>query len=50
MTKFFMIVFSLLTLTAGYLTFNDIGLQDTNFSDKSVRSGSSGTSGYRHGK
>lgn len=50
MTKIFMMVFTLLTVITGYLTFNDIGLQDTNFSDKSVRSGSSGTSGYRHGK
>jgi hypothetical protein len=50
MTKLFIIVFSVLTLGVGYLTFNDIGLQDTNFSDKSVRTGSGGTSGYRHGK
>jgi hypothetical protein len=50
MTKFFIIVFTGLTLGVGYLTYNDIGLQDTNFSDNSVRTGSSGTSGYRHGK
>ncbi|MEA3523334.1 MAG: hypothetical protein U9R50_10185 [Campylobacterota bacterium] len=49
MTKFFIVLFSVLTLGAGYLTYNDIGLQDTNFSD-SVRSGSGGTLGYRHGK
>ncbi|MEA1920671.1 MAG: hypothetical protein U9N52_12590 [Campylobacterota bacterium] len=50
MTKFFIVLFSALTLGVGYLTFNDIGLQDTNFSDNSVRSGSGGTSGYRYGK
>lgn len=49
MTKFFIVLFSGLTLLAGYYTFNDIGLQDTNFSD-SVRSGSGGSGGYRHGK
>jgi len=49
MTKLFILLFSALTLLAGYYTFNDIGLQDTNFSD-SVRSGSGGSGGYRHGK
>jgi len=49
MTKFFIVLFSGLTLVTGYYTFNDIGLQDTNFSD-SVRSGSGGSGGYRHGK
>lgn len=50
MSKVFILFFTVLTLGAGYLTFHDIGLQDTNFSDKSVRSGSGGVSGYRHGK
>ncbi|MEA2110497.1 MAG: hypothetical protein U9P71_00460 [Campylobacterota bacterium] len=50
MTNFFIVFFTILTFGVGYLTFNDIGLQDTNFSDNSVRSGSGGTSGYRHGK
>lgn len=49
MIKFFIVLFSGLTLLSGYYTFNDIGLQDTNFSE-SIRSGSGGTSGYRHGK
>jgi hypothetical protein len=44
------VLFSALTLFAGYLTFNDVGMQDTNFAEKSIRSGSGGTSGYRHGK
>jgi hypothetical protein len=39
-----------MTLISAYLTFNDIGLQDTNFSDNSIRSGSGGAGGYRHGK
>jgi len=50
MSKVFILFFTVATLGAGYLTFHDIGLQDTNFSEKSVRSGSGGVSGYRHGK
>ncbi len=50
MTKAFIIFFSILTFIAAYLTINDIGLEDTNFSDNSVRSGSGGSSGYRYGK
>ncbi len=65
MIKVYLLLFSLLTLGAGYLTYHDIGLQDTNFSSqyqKSVRSSSSysstggngyygsGNGGYRPGK
>lgn len=50
MNKAFIIFFSLLTLGTGYLTYHDIGLQDTDLSDRSVRIGSGGTSGYRYGK
>jgi hypothetical protein len=50
MTNYFMVFFTILTLLAGVFTFRDIGLQDTNFSDNSVRSGSGGIVGYRHGK
>ncbi len=64
MIKVYLLLFSLLTLGAGYLTYHDIGLQETNFSQtqKSVRSSSSfgstggngyygsGNGGYRPGK
>ncbi len=50
MSKIYIIFFTVLTLGAGYLTYNDVGMQDTNFSDNSVRKGSGGVSGYRHGK
>ena len=50
MSKLFIVFFSILTLVATYYTINDIDLQDTNFSDNSIRSGSGGSGGYRHGK
>lgn len=51
MHKFIIVLFTTMTLIVGYLTVNEIGLQDTNFSDNnSIRSGSGGSGGYRYGK
>jgi len=55
MTKLYTLVFMGMTLVAGYLTYNDVGMQDKNFSSSgtsnSIRTGSSGIrNGYRYGK
>ncbi len=53
MTKVIAVIFSLLTIGAGYATYNDIGLESTNYisKNKSVRYGSGGfVHGYRYGK
>lgn len=54
MTYFITIVFSILTLTTGYMTYKNIGLQDTTYTQQSqsLRSGSVGGSvgGFRPGK
>lgn len=46
MTKLFMILFSALTIGAGYLTYHD---KNYDTSESSIRSGSSGSSNYRSG-
>jgi len=53
MTKILIVIFGVLTLWAGYATYNDIGLESTNYTlkNKSVRYGSGGfVHGYRYGK
>ena len=47
MIKLYILLFSLLTAGAGYLTYHNIGLQDTNFSQikKSTSSSYGGTGG-----
>ncbi len=45
MTKLFIAVFGVMTLGAGYLTVNDVGVMEPTIQKASVRSGSS----HRHG-
>ena len=51
MTKLLMLVFSLLSLGAVWLTYTDTGLQtvDVSQTSKSIRQGSSGTTGFYSG-
>lgn len=54
MARWVLIIFSILTLGTSYLTYSNIGLEETKYTENSVRSGSAGSyggsGGYRHGK
>ena len=54
MTKVFIVVFGMMTLTATYLTATDVGVMEPSIKKHSVRQGSvytrSRVGGYRRGK
>ncbi len=51
MVKFFEIIFISLTVGAAYMTYYDIGMQETKVEkNRSIRSGSHSGSGYNYGK